>query len=43
MREFNTTGPCDPNQHYTVLRDVLLVEGREKAEKGRFFTIFAPR
>ena len=43
MREFNTTGPCDPTQHYTVMREALIAKGAEKVRKGRFFTLFAPR
>jgi hypothetical protein len=43
MREFNTSGPCDPALHYTVMREALMVEGKAKVNKGRFFTLFAPR
>lgn len=43
MREFNTTGPCDPARHYTVIREVLIAEGIDKVKKGRYFTLFAPR
>ena len=43
MREFNTTGPCDPALHYTVMREALMLEGQKKVKKGRFFTLFAPR
>ncbi len=43
MREFNTSGPCDPTEHYTVMRQALMAEGKEKVRKGRYFTIFAPR
>ncbi|MCP4697919.1 MAG: hypothetical protein GY862_13865 [Gammaproteobacteria bacterium] len=43
MREFNTTGPCDPALHYTVMREALIAEGLEKVRKGRYFTLFAPR
>ncbi|MBF0102223.1 MAG: AAA-like domain-containing protein [Desulfobacterales bacterium] len=43
MREFNTTGPCDPALHYTVMRESLIAIGKEKVRKGRYFTIFAPR
>ena len=38
MREFNTSGPCDPTQHYTVMREALVAEGRRLVEKGRYFT-----
>jgi len=43
MREFNTSGPCDPALHYTVMREFLMREGQKKVNKGRFFTLFAPR
>jgi len=43
MREFNTTGPCNPALHYTVMREALMVEGLAKVKKGRYFTLFAPR
>lgn len=43
MREFNTTGPCNPALHYTIMREALLAVGQEKVDKGKFFTIFAPR
>ncbi len=43
MREFNTSGPCDPAKHYTVRREALLEQGRQLVDKGRYFTIFAPR
>lgn len=43
MRYFNTSGPCDPAKHYTVLREALVAQGITLAEQGRYFTIFAPR
>lgn len=43
MREFNTSGPCNPALHYTVMRDALIAAGQEKVRKGRYFTLFAPR
>ncbi|MDM8520682.1 ATP-binding protein [Anaerolineales bacterium HSG6] len=43
MREFNTTGPCKPSLHYTVMREELMDVGQEMVNKGKFFTIFAPR
>ena len=43
MRIFNTSGPCDPEQHYTVMREALVAQGKSLVEAGRFFTIFAPR
>lgn len=43
MREFNTSGPCDPARHYTVMRQALIAEGKAHVRQGRFFTLFAPR
>jgi len=43
MREFNTSGPCNPALHYTVMREALIAQGKEKVRKGRYFTLFAPR
>lgn len=43
MRYFNTSGPCDPSKHYTVLRPALVTKGEKLVEQGRYFTIFAPR
>jgi hypothetical protein len=43
MREFNTSGPCNPALHYTVMREDLIQIGLEKVRKGRYFTLFAPR
>lgn len=43
MRYFNTSGPCNPAEHYTVLRRELVAEGVEKVRRGRYLTIFAPR
>ncbi len=43
MRYFNTSGPCYPEEHYTVMREDLVAEGRKLVERGGFFTIFAPR
>ena len=43
MRYFNTSGPCHPREHYTVLRKNLLAEGLDKVHQGRYFSIFAPR
>jgi hypothetical protein len=43
MRYFNTSGPCDPRKHYTVMRPALIAQGRTMVEQGRYFTIFAPR
>ena len=43
MRRFNTTGPCDPEKHYTLIRQSLIDEGKQMVEEGRYFTLFAPR
>jgi hypothetical protein len=43
MRYFNTSGPCNPQEHYTVLRKNLIAEGLDKIRRGRCLTIFAPR
>lgn len=43
MRVFNISGPCDPAQHYTVMREALVAQGEALVAAGRFFTIFAPR
>lgn len=43
MRVFNTSGPCDPEKHYTVMREGLVAQGEVLVEQGRYFTIFAPR
>ena len=42
-REFNTSGPCGPELHYTVPRTATVARGLKQIEKGRYFTIFAPR
>ena len=43
MRIFNTSGPCDPAKHYTVMREALVAEGQKLVDQGRYFTIFSPR
>ena len=43
MRVFNTSGPCDPAKHYTVMREALVAEGQKLIDQGRYFTIFSPR
>jgi hypothetical protein len=43
MRIFNTSGPCDPDKHYTVMREALVTKGQTLVDHGRYFTIFAPR
>ena len=43
MRLFNTSGPCDPDKHYTVMREALVTKGQALVGQGRYFAIFAPR
>ncbi len=43
MREFNTSGPNIPSQHYTIERYELIKKGISLVEKDRYFTIWAPR
>lgn len=43
MRYFNTAGPCRPEEHYTVMRERLIADGKNKVKKGCYFTISAPR
>lgn len=39
MRVFNTSGPCDPDKHYTVMHEALIDQGEALVEQGRYFTI----
>ncbi|MEI6142237.1 MAG: AAA-like domain-containing protein [Mariniphaga sp.] len=43
MRDFNTSGPNIPKQHYTIVRNDLINKGLKLVEKERYFTIWAPR
>ncbi len=43
MREFNTSGPNIPKQHYTLERTDLIKQGINLVQKQRYFTIWAPR
>jgi 5S rRNA maturation endonuclease (ribonuclease M5) len=43
MRYFNTSGPNIIEQHYTLIRTDLIVEGVRKVRNDRYFTIWAPR
>lgn len=43
MRYFNTPGPCDPERHYTVMREALIAKGQTLVDQGRYFTLFAPQ
>lgn len=31
MRYFNTSGPCYPEEHYTVMREALIARGQNKS------------
>ncbi len=43
MREFNTSGPNIPTEHYTLERKSLIEKGINLVKKSRYFTIWAPR
>jgi hypothetical protein len=43
MKQFNTSGPCNPKLHYTLKRDSLIADAMKKVRNGRYFTVFAPR
>jgi len=43
MREFNTSGPNMPEQHYTLFRPDLMKKGMDLVEASQYFTIWAPR
>ena len=43
MREFNTFGPVNPQQHYHVDRVAVKAALRAKVEKGRYITLNAGR
>ncbi|MEY4937263.1 MAG: hypothetical protein RIS64_3622 [Bacteroidota bacterium] len=43
MRYFNTSGPNIIEQHYTLIRTDLIIEGMRKVRNDRYFTIWAPR
>ncbi|MFH0926542.1 MAG: ATP-binding protein, partial [bacterium] len=42
-RYFNTSGPCIPTEHYTLMRPGLIAKGKSLVEHSRYFTIWAPR
>lgn len=42
-RFFNTSGPNNPEQHYTLRREQLLETGARLVKNHRYFTIWAPR
>lgn len=43
MRIFNTSGPNNPEKHYTLLRAALVEQGIQMVLEDRYFTIWAPR
>jgi hypothetical protein len=43
MREFNTSGPNNITEHYTLARLALIEKGKKLVKKSRYFTIWAPR
>lgn len=42
-RYFNTTGPCDPAEHYMVPAEPRLADARELIERKAYFVVHAPR
>lgn len=42
-RYFNTSGPNNPDEHYTLPRKDLIAVGKDLVYKSRYFTIWAPR
>lgn len=42
MHIFTTSGSCDPDKHYTVMRTQLLDKGQTLVEQGRYLVIFSP-
>ncbi len=42
-RYFNTSGPNNPAQHYTLMRPTLVAKGMDMVRRDRYFTIWAPR
>lgn len=43
MRIFNTSGPNNPEKHYTLLRKELVETGIQMVRDEHYFTIWAPR
>jgi hypothetical protein len=43
VKEFNSSGPNNPDRHYTLPRPILMAKGKELVYKERYFTLFAPR
>jgi hypothetical protein len=42
-RYYNTSGPCFPAEHYTLIRRGLIEKGIDLVKRNRYFTIWAPR
>lgn len=42
-RYFNTSGPNNLEEHYTLLRSNLVAKGIDLVKRNRYFTIWAPR
>ncbi len=42
-KEFNSSGPNIPEEHYTLVRSNLMEQGKKNVYKRRYFTLFAPR
>ncbi|MEM7179311.1 MAG: ATP-binding protein [Spirochaetota bacterium] len=42
-RYFNTSGPNNPKEHYTLFRPDLIAKGHDMVDRSRYFTIWAPR
>ena len=43
MREFNTSGPNDPAEHYTIIRENFIEAGKQLIARKKYFTVWAPR
>ena len=43
MREFNTSGPNNPEKHYTIFRTELVEAGKKLVKNKKYFTVWAPR
>lgn len=43
MKIFNTSGPNNPDKHYTIIRHGLISKGKIMVDDERYFTIWAPR
>jgi hypothetical protein len=42
-RYFNTSGPNNPEEHYTLMREQLVEKGLDMVREKRYFTLWAPR